>query len=110
MAVVISILAVPIGLWAALVAVLALAQQVLVGFLAMSPSSWTQALNPAVWFGWRDAAGGGGLLDSLLGGPGAPTGTVSRYVTFLLAALLAVGCYAIVTTAWARANGPSRKA
>lgn len=96
----VTIVAAPVGVWAGLVAALTLVQQVLSGFLVLADASWTQALNPAVWFGWQNVAGTGSLLDSLLGGPGAPGGTASRYVTFMLSALLAAGCYAAVTTAW----------
>jgi hypothetical protein len=109
-AVLISVVVVPVGIWAALVALLSLAQQVLAGFMAVGHESWTRALNPQTWLGWQNGAGTGGVLDSLLGGPGAPTGTVSRYLTFMLSALLAAGCYLLLTTAWSRANGPSRSA
>jgi len=96
----VTVVAAPVGIWAGLVAALTLVQQVLSGFLTLADASWTQVLNPAVWFGWQNVAGTGSLLDSLLGGPGAPGGTASRYVTFMLSALLAAGCYAAVTTAW----------
>ena len=99
-AVAVSALAAPIGIWAALVAALSLLQQVVAGFFVLGNASWTEFLNPAVWFGWQNVAGTGGILDSLLGGPGAPGGTVSRYATFLLAAMLASGCYAVVAAAW----------
>jgi len=104
-AVIISIIAVPLGVWAALVAGLTLVQQVLAGFLVIADASWTQALNPAVWFGWQNMAGTGSFLDSMLGGPGAPGGTVSRWLVFMVSAALASACYAAVTTAWAWARG-----
>lgn len=99
-AVLVTVVAVPLGVWAALVAALSLVQQVLSGFLTLADASWTEALNPAVWFGWQNLAGTGSLWDSLLGGPGAPGGTVNRYVTFMLSAMLAAGCYASVTSVW----------
>ncbi len=105
-ALLVSLVAVPVGLWAALVSVLSLMQEVLAGFLVVGSASWTRVLNPSAWLGWHDAAGAGGLLDSMLGGPGAPGGTVSRYVTALVCAMIAAGCYAIVMAVWDYASGP----
>lgn len=105
-ALLVSVVAVPVGLWAAVVSVLSLMQQVLAGFLVVGSASWTRVLNPTAWLGWQDAYGAGRLLDSMLGGPAAPGGTVSRYVTALVFAMIAAGCYAIVVAAWDHASGP----
>jgi hypothetical protein len=100
----VTMVAVPVGVWAALVAGLTLVQQVLAGFVVIADASWTQALNPAVWFGWQNVAGNGSFLDSILGGPGAPGGTVNRWLVFMLSAALASACYAAFTTVWAWAR------
>jgi hypothetical protein len=105
-ALLVSFIAVPVGLWAALVAVLSLMQQALAGFLAVGSASWTQALNPEIWLGRQNVGGTTSFLDSMIGGPGAPGGTVSRYVVFVVGAMLAAGCYAIVVALWDWASGP----
>ena len=85
-AAIISIIAVPLGVWAALVAGLTLVQQVLAGFLVIADASWTQALNPAVWFGWQNMAGTGSFLDSTLDDlRAAVTGCVEAPYHFLRA-------------------------
>jgi hypothetical protein len=100
----VTVVAGPIGVWAALVAALSLLQQVLAGFWTIANASWTQALNPAVWFGLQNVAGTGSVWDSLLGGAGAPGGTVNRYITFMLFAFVAAGCYRAVIAAWSWAG------
>jgi hypothetical protein len=99
-AVLVSAIAGPIGIWAGLIAALALVQQVVSGFVMIGDASWTEVFNPAVWFGWQNIAGNGSVLDSLLGGPGAPGGTASRYVVFMVFAMTAAACYGAVRAVW----------
>ena len=87
-------------LWSGLICVVTLVQQVLSGFFDLSQTSWSQAFNPAVWFGVESIGGTGGFLDALIGGPGAAGGTVSRYVTFMVFGILTAGCYLVVTFTW----------
>jgi hypothetical protein len=94
----------PILLWSALICVITIVQQILSGLFDLSQTSWTQVFNPAVWFGLESIGGTGGILDALIGGPGAPGGTVSRYFTFLVFGLLVAGCYAGITSMWAWAR------
>jgi len=99
-AIAVSIVVGPVMIWAGLICVATIIQQVLSGFFDFSQASWTQAFNPAVWFGLESIGGTGGILDALIGGPGAPGGTVSRYVTFMLFGLLAAASYAAITMMW----------
>ncbi len=98
----------PIMLWAGLIAALSLIQQVLAGFLDLSQASWSSFLNPMVWFGVESIGGTGGIFDALVGGPGAPGGTVSRYVTFMIFAAISAICYAGIMAAWSWANSGER--
>ena len=106
LAVLVTAIAGPIGIWAGLIAALSLLQQVLAGFWTIANASWTEFLSPAVWFGWQNIAGTGSIWDSLLGGAGAPGGTVSRYLTFMLFAFMAAGCYTAVKAIWSWARSP----
>ena len=106
LAVLVTAIAGPIGIWAGLIAALSLLQQVLAGFWTIANASWTEFLNPAVWFGWQNIAGTGSIWDSLLGGAGAPGGTVNRYLTFMIFAFIAAGCYAAVKAIWSWAASP----
>lgn len=90
--------------WAGLIAAITLIQQVLAGFFDLSQASWSQFLNPLVWFGAESLGGTGGLLDALVGGAGAPGGTVNRYVTFMVFAALAALCYSGIKAAWSWAR------
>jgi len=90
----------PVMIWAGLICALTIIQQVLSGFIDISQASWTQALNPAVWFGLESIGGTGGVFDALLGGAGAPGGTVNRYFTFMLFGLITAACYAAITATW----------
>jgi len=87
-------------IWAGLICVITIIQQVLSGFIDLYQASWTQAFNPAVWLGLESIGGTGGILDALIGGPGAPGGTVNRYVTFMLFGLLTAASYAAITATW----------
>lgn len=94
---------IPLALWIgyfALVAFLAIAQQLLAGFVDLSMASWTSFLNPAVILGWESPGGTGGPLDAIFGGPGAPGGTVSRYFVFMGSAFLAAGGYGVWNLLW----------
>jgi hypothetical protein len=99
-AIAVSIVVGPGMIWAGLICVVTIIQQVLSGFFDFSQASWTQAFNPAVWLGLESIGGTGGILDALIGGPGAPGGTVSRYFTFMLFGLLTAASYAAITMMW----------
>ena len=106
-AVLVSLVAVPMGAWAAVVAAATIITQVLAGFGVLLNADWMQVFNPAVWFGFQNIAGTGSLIDSLLGGPGAPGGSAWRYVVFMLMGLLAAACYTVVKAVWSWASRPS---
>lgn len=99
-AVLVSVILGPIMVWAGLIAGLTLIQQVLSGFFDLSQASWTQALNPWVWIGAESIGGTGGIFDALVGGPGAPGGTVNRYITFMIFAAITAACYYGLTAIW----------
>ena len=107
LALLMSVLLGPIMVWAGLIAALSIAQQFLAGLFDLSQASWSSFLNPLFWFGVESIGGTGGLLDALIGGPGAPGGTVSRYITFMLFAALAAICYAAISAMWTWARTPS---
>ena len=96
----VSVVAVPVGIWAGLVAGATIIGQVLAGFGVLANADWIQVFNPAVWFGFQNVAGTGSLIDSLLGGPGAPGGSAWRYIVFMLMGLLAAACYTGVRAVW----------
>ncbi len=99
-----SILLGPIMVWAGLIAALSLIQQVLAGFLDLTEASWSRFLNPLVWVGAESIGGTGGIFDALVGGPGAPGGTVSRYITFMVFATITALCFAGIKSAWSWAH------
>jgi len=99
-AIAVSVVVGPVLIWAAFICVITIIQQVLSGFFDFSQASWTQAFNPAVWLGIESIGGTGGILDALIGGPGAPGGTVNRYFTFMLFGLLTAASYAAITMMW----------
>lgn len=80
--------------------------QVLAGFGILANADWVQVLNPAVWIGIQNVAGNGSAVDSLVGGPGAPGGTVNRYVVFMITGVLAAACYTGVRAVWSWASRP----
>jgi len=90
----------PIMIWAGLISLLSILQQFVAGIFDLSQASWSSFLNPWVWFGAESIGGTGGIMDALVGGPGAPGGTVSRYLTFLIFAFVAAISYAAITTTW----------
>jgi len=108
-AIAVSIIVGPVMIWAAFICVITIIQQVLSGFFDFSQASWTQAFNPAVWFGLESIGGTGGILDALIGGPGAPGGTVNRYFTFMLFGLLTAASYAAITMMWNWARNNSHE-
>ena len=60
-----------------------------------SDRSWcglARFLNSLVWVGAESIGGTGGIFDALVGGPGAPGGTVNRYVTFMIFAAITALC------------------
>ena len=105
-AVAVSVVAVPVGLWAGLLAAATILGQVLAGFGVLANADWVQVFNPAVWFGFQNVAGTGSFLDSMLGGPGAPGGSAWRYVVFMVAGVLAAACYTGVRAVWSWASSP----
>jgi hypothetical protein len=100
-AVLVSAVLGPIGLWAAAVAAVTLVEQVLAGFGVIADAQWSQALNPAVWIGIDNLAGNGSVLDSLVGGPGAPGGTAGRWLALLVTGAVAAVCWTVLRLAWA---------
>ena len=107
-AVAVSIVAGPVMVWAGLICLLTITQQVISGFLDVSQGSWTQVFNPAFWLGWQSFGGTGGVLDALVGGPGAPGGTVSRYFTFMLFGLITAACFGAINASWNWARNSSQ--
>jgi hypothetical protein len=83
-----------------LIAGLSIIQQVLSSFIDLSQASWTSFLNPSVLLGWQSPGGTGGFFDALLGGPGAPGGTVSRYIVFMLSAGITFIAFFALTAIW----------
>ena len=105
-----ALISIPVGMALAffgVVAGLSLIQELLATFLDLRQASWTSFLNPAVLMGIQSPGGTGGIFDAMLGGPGAPGGTVSRFITFLITGRLAVGACSLLkgTWAWARQGG-----
>ena len=98
-----------IMVWAGLIAALTILQQVLAGFFDLSQATWTSFLNPMVWFGLESLGGTGGVLDALIGGPGAPGGTMNRYFTFMLFAALCALCLTGMKAAWNWAHPPEAR-
>jgi len=96
----VAVTAGPIMMWAGLIAFLSILQQFVAGIFDLSQASWSSFLNPWVWFGAESIGGTGGIMDALVGGPGAPGGTVSRYLTFMIFAFIAAICYATITATW----------
>ena len=107
-AVIVTIVAGPIGVWAALVAAASLISQILAGFGVIANADWMQIFNPAVWFGFNNIAGTGSLMDSLVGGPGAPGGSVNRYVVFMITGIVAAACYTGIKATWTWATRSDR--
>jgi len=103
-AVMVTVMAGPVGVWCALVAAASLLSQLLAGFGVIANADWMQIFNPAVWFGFNNIAGTGSLMDSLVGGPGAPGGSMNRYLVFMLTGIVAVACLASVRAVWAWAR------
>jgi hypothetical protein len=103
-ALMVTIVVGPVMLWAGLIAVLTIIEQILSGFFDLSQATWTQFLNPWVWVGTESLGGTGGIMDALVGGPGAPGGTVNRYFTFMIFGLITAGCYASVRFIWSWAR------
>lgn len=103
LAIVVSLVAIPVGLWAALVAALSLVQGLMSLLNGTNDAPWTRVLNPVVWIASQDtvtAGRSGSILDDLLGGPTAPGAAVSPFLTSLLAMALAGFCLLVVTWAW----------
>jgi hypothetical protein len=94
---------VPLGalmIYAGLLAGLALIEQVLGGLIDLSEATWTSFLNPAVILGWQSPGGTGGPLDAIVGGPGAPGGTVPRYLVFMVSGAIAYASYFGLRAVW----------
>lgn len=99
-AVLVTVVAGPVGVWCALVAAASLLSEFLAGFGVIANADWMQVFNPAVWFGFNNIAETGSLLDSLVGGPGAQDGSMNRYVVFMLTGIVAAACLAAVRAVW----------
>lgn len=104
LATLVTVIAAPVGIWCALVAATSLLSQLLAGFGVIANANWMEIFNPAVWFGFNNIAGNGNILDSLVGGPGAPGGTVNRYIVFIITGIIAMICYTAVRAMWAWAT------
>jgi hypothetical protein len=100
MAMLVSLVAIPIGIWAALVAALALVQGLFALFMDVHDAPWTSVLNPVVWLGAKETGRASSILDDLLGGPSAPNGSVSPLLTCLVGLVVAILCLLAVTWAW----------
>ena len=83
-----------------LIAGLSIIQQVLSSFIDLSQTSWTSFLNPSVLFGWRSPGGTGGIFDALVGGPGAPGGSVNRYFIFMISGGVTFGAFLALGAIW----------
>ena len=108
-AVLVSIVAIPVGIWAGLVAAATIIGQVLAGVGIVLNADWMQVFNPAVWFGFQNVAGTGSLIDSLLGGPGAPGGSAWRSMVFMIMGILAASCFTGVRGVWRWASRPAAR-
>ena len=96
----VTVVAGPVGVSAALFAIVSIIAQVLAGFGVIINADWVQVFNPAVWFGFNNIAGTGSIADSLVGGAGAPGGTVGRYAAFMLTGILAAACFGAINAVW----------
>jgi hypothetical protein len=86
--------------YAGLLAITAILSQLLAGFIDLSQASLSSFLSPQVLLGWRSPGGTGGILDAIFGGPGAPGGTVSRYVVFMVSAFVAGIAWFAMKSTW----------
>jgi len=97
----------PLGIFLAyfgFVAVLTILQQVLAGFIDLGQATWTSFLNPAYILGIQSIGGTGNIFDALVGGSGAPGGSVNRYFVFIVTAALAAGAFVGLKAMWAWAT------
>lgn len=99
-AVAVTVVAGPIGVWTALIALISIISQLLAGFGVIINANWVNLFNPAVWFGFNNVAGTGSIGDSLVAGPGAPGGSVNRYVLFMVTGIAAAACFAALRSVW----------
>lgn len=99
-AVAVTVIAGPIGVWAALFALVTIISQLLAGFGVIINANWVNLFNPVVWLGFDNIAGTGSIGDSLVAGPGAPGGSVNRYVLFMITGILAAACFAAMKAVW----------
>ena len=93
-----------------LVAVLTILQQVLAGFIDLGQATWTSFLNPAYILGIQSLGGTGNIFDALVGGAGAPGGSVNRYFVFMVTAALAGGAFVGLKALWGWATLDREKA
>ncbi len=89
-----------VAVYLGLIAALSIVQEVLAGFIDLSNASWTSFLNPSVILGFQSPGGTGGIFDALVGGPGAPGGTVSRYFVFMVSGVIAYGSFMVLMQVW----------
>jgi len=83
-----------------LIAVLTMVQQIASSLFDVSQASWTSFLNPAYLMGFQSLGGTGNIFDALVGGPGAPGGTVGPYVVFMVTGLVAGLSFLGLKTLW----------
>ena len=89
-----------VAVYLGLIAALSIVQEVLAGFIDLSNASWSSFLNPSVILGFQSPGGTGGIFDALVGGPGAPGGTVSRYFVFMISGVIACGSFMALMHVW----------
>lgn len=92
-----------------LVALLTILQQVLAGFIDLGQATWTSFLNPAYILGFQSVGGTGNIFDALVGGAGAPGGSVNRYFVFMVTAALAAVALLGLKAVWGWATLNEKK-
>ena len=82
------------------VVITAVIGQLLAGFIDLSQASFASFLNPAYLLGLQSLGGTGGIADALVGGPGAPGGTIGRFGIYLIFALIGTGAFYALKHLW----------
>ncbi len=84
----------------AVVVATAIIGQLLAGFIDLSQASFASFLNPAYLLGLQSLGGSGGIADALVGGPGAPGGSIGRFAIYMAFALLGTSAYLALRHLW----------
>lgn len=104
---------IPLGIVLAyfgLVAALTTLQQMLAGFIDLGQANWISFLNPEYNFGIQSLGGTGNIFDVMVGGAGAPGGSVNSYFVFRVTAALAAGAFFGLKALWGWATLDQEKA